>query len=141
VAKIALIQNLFPTLNLPSSEGLSGLALQLYNKFFEVLVEESGHQLQCVPSLEVYQARSFDKPDLVICAPFQDEGNLAPGFAELGRIRKAFGEIPVIVWSNRTEQVIRLTVLEDQGAAAYYTGTLIEAPDELADLILECLKK
>ena len=41
------------------------------------------------------------------------------------------------MWSTREEESIRDTALNDYGAAAYYTGTLLDAPDDLADLILE----
>jgi hypothetical protein len=141
VAKIALIQNLFPTLNQSDPKQITGFSRQLYDKFYQVLVDESGHELQCAATLEAYQEKGFPTPDMVICSPFGDEGNLAPGFAELGRIIKTFSGIPIIVWSSRTEEVIRVSVLEDQGAAAYYTGTALDAPDDFADMVLEFIKK
>ncbi|HLA42554.1 MAG TPA: hypothetical protein VJZ27_03905 [Aggregatilineales bacterium] len=137
LAKIALIQNLFQTLKADSPDRLTGFAKQVYEKFFEVLVDESGHEVLRAESLDEYLKQGYGKPDIVICTPFQEIGNLAPGFAELGRILKAFEGVPVIVWSNRDEAVIRVTVLEDQGATEYYTGTLLNAPDDFADMVLK----
>lgn len=139
MAKIALIQHSFPILNLPNSQRLSGLQKQLYDKFFEVLAEESGHQLACAESLEAYQAQAHDAPQIVICNPFPTEGNLAGGFAELTRLQAAFPALPMIIWTTRTEASIQKSCLEDYRASAFYNGTLLEAPDGLADLILEYL--
>lgn len=139
MAKIALIQNSFPILNEPNAKRLAGLQKQLYEKFFEVLVEESGHQVQCAETLDDYQAKALDAPALVICNPFKTEGNLASGFAELERLRTVFSSIPLIVWTTRTEASVKQSALEDHHANAFYTGTLLEAPDGLADLILEYL--
>lgn len=140
MAKIALIQDLYPVLNEKHPERLTGFTKQVYEQFFEVLVAESGHEIQNAETLAEYQAQNFDQPDLIICAPFPEVGNLAPGFAELGRIRTSYPSVPVVVWSNRTENVIRATVIDDQGAAAFYTGTLLEAPDDIADMVLEYVK-
>lgn len=137
MATIALIQNQFSVLNAPNAKRLSGFEKQLYTKFFETLVDESGHAIQTAKTLKDYQAESFDTPDIIICTPFNEVGNLAPGFADLARIMQAFPGKPVVVWSTREEEVVRVTVLEDHKAAAYYTGTLLDAPDDFADLVLE----
>lgn len=137
MAKIALIQNLFPMLHSKNSNQLTGLSKQLYDKFFEILVEESGHELQQETSLEAYQAAEYDQPDLVICTPIPEIGNVAPGLAELAQIRQAFPDTPLIVWAIRNEEAIRRAVLEDYQAVAYYTGTLVDASDYFADMVLE----
>jgi hypothetical protein len=109
----------------------------MHDRFYEVLQDESGHVIQRAETLDGYQSQGLPAPDVVICAPFPEEGNLAPGIAELGRLRDFFGETPLIVWSTREEESIRNTAINDFGVAAYYTGTLLDAPDDLADLILE----
>lgn len=140
MATVALIQKLFHVLNEKNLNHLSGFSRQVYEKFFEVLEDESGHSIQRAESLEEYQAGGYDKPDIVICAPFPEIGNLAPGFAELERIRAFFGaETPIIIWSPRNETALRQRVLEEFGAAAFYTGTLLDAPNDFADMILELL--
>lgn len=138
MAVIALIQSLFQTLNAKDNKQLTGLSRQLYDKFFEVLVEESGHIIQRAPKLDDYLAANYEqKPDLIICTSIPEIGNVAPGFAELRRIRDAFPDTPIIVWSNRDEESIRKTALEDYKIVAYYTGILLNAPDDLADMVLE----
>jgi hypothetical protein len=137
MATVALIQKLFPTLNALDSKQLTGLSQQVYDQFFEVIIDESGHDLQRAKSLADYQEAGHPKPDLVICAPIPEIGNIAPGFVELGRIRDAFPETPIIVWSNREEVSIQQTAKDDYGVVHYYTGTLLNAPDDIADLILE----
>ena len=137
MATIALIQDLFKALNTDRPEVISDFAKQMHHKFYEVLVDESGHEIQRATSLDEYLSMNLPAPDIVICAPYPEEGNLAPGMAELGRLRNHFGETPLIVWSNRDEDSIRETALNDYDVAEYYTGTLLDAPDDLADLILE----
>ena len=137
MATIALIQDLFRALMTDRPEVIGGFAKQVHQRFYEVLQDESGHVIQRAGSLDDYQAQGLPAPDVVICAPFPEEGNLAPGIVELSRFREFFGETPIIVWSTREEESIRDTAINDYGAAAYYTGTLLDAPDDLADLILE----
>ncbi|NDJ85904.1 MAG: hypothetical protein GYB66_08465 [Chloroflexi bacterium] len=136
MATVAIIQRMHQALNAPDTEQLSGLARQLRDRFFEVLVEESGHVLQTARSLDDYLTAYETRPDLVICAPFPETGNVAPGFTELKRFQVAFPDIPVIVWSQRQEAAIKQSALEDYGVAHYYTGNLIDSPDDFADLIL-----
>lgn len=137
MAKIAFIQNLFPVLNSKQAAGLTGFSKQVYDNFFEVLVEESGYEVWCAPNLEDFQAASLAQPDLVVCSPFAEVGNLAPGFAELGRIQTAFPAIPLVVWTNRAESSLQQTLLNDYKVVAVFTGNLLEAPDYFADLILD----
>ncbi len=138
MATVAIIQNMYQALHTATPDQLTGMAQQVYYRFYDVLVEESGHTLQMARSLDDYQLRQHDSgPNLVICAPFPEMGNVAPGFAELGRIQAAFPDVPVIVWSDRQEDSIKNSVLEDYGAAHYYTGMVLNAPDDFADLILE----
>lgn len=137
MATIALIQNLFSVLNVPEAARVTGFSKQLYEKFFEILVDESGHDIQRAESLEAYQAEKHPKPDMVICAPFPEIGNLAPGFAELQRFRDAFPETPLVVWANRDEDALRERVIEDFGVVAFYTGTLLDAGDDFADMVLD----
>ena len=73
------------------------------------------------------------------CAPLAEEGNPAPGLVQLGEIQKAYPGVPVIVWSTRTEPSLRQTCLEDYHCAAYYTGTLLDAPTELPALLAQAL--
>jgi hypothetical protein len=137
VAVIALIQNIFPVLNETRPQILTGFTRQVYDKFFEVLVEESGHEIHRAKTFDEYQEQSHPKPDFVICAPYPEIGNLAPGIAELARIKAAFEGVPVVVWTTREEEAARNVALQDYGAAAYYTGNLLNAPDDFADMILE----
>jgi hypothetical protein len=137
LATVALIQDLFKALNTDRPEIIGGFAKQMHDRFYEVLQDESGHLIQRADSLDNYQSQGLPAPDVVICAPFPEEDNLAPGIAELGRLRDFFGETPLIVWSTREEESIRNTAINDFGVAAYYTGTLLDAPEDLADLILE----
>lgn len=139
MAIVALIQNIHQALNIADPKQLTGLGRQVYDRFFEVLVEESGHTIQTAHSLEDYQRRYTEKPAVVICAPFPDEGNLAPGFAKLSAIQQAFPDAPVIVWSDRSEASIKKTVLEEYGVVDYYTGTLLQSAEDFADLILKYL--
>ncbi|NJL95915.1 MAG: hypothetical protein HC915_20385 [Anaerolineae bacterium] len=139
MATIAIIQNFFPALNETDPVRLSGLSRQVYDRFIEVLEEESGHHLQRAPSLEGYLAAEWPMPTLAICAPLPEIGNLAPGLAELQRIREALRGVPLVVWSTRDEQSVRETVLKDYGVARYYTGTVLQAPDDIADMVLEYL--
>jgi hypothetical protein len=137
MATVALIQNLYPALNAPDPSQLAGVAQQMYHKFFEVLVEESGHIIQLARHLDDYWRDYEGSPDLVICAPFPQEGNVAPGFVELQTIQNAFPGVPVIVWASRDEASIKASALNDYGVAHYYTGTLLDSPGDFADLILE----
>lgn len=137
MARIALIQDQFSILNETRTSVLAPFERQLHEKFFEVLVEESGHEIDRAKTLEDYQKQGYAQPDLVICAPFSPEGNLAPGFAALSKIRQTFGDTPIVVWSSRDEEVVRVSSLEDHGAARYYTGTLLDAPDDFADMVLD----
>jgi hypothetical protein len=137
MATVALIQDLFKALSTDRPEVISDFAKQVHQRFYEVLQDESGHTIQRAGSLSDYQAQGLPAPDVVICTPFPEEGNLAPGMVELGRLREHFGETPLIIWSTRAEDSIRDTAINDFGVAAYYTGTLLDAPDDLADLILE----
>jgi len=141
MAVIALIQKLFPTLNYSTSKNLSGFSKQVYDRFFEILVEESGHTLQKADSLEEYQGQNFPPPDLVICTPIPEIGNVAPGLADLRQIRDTFPDTPLVVWSNRDEAAIKKTVLEDYKAVRYYTGNLLEAGDDIADMALEYTRR
>lgn len=142
MAVIALIQKLFPTLNLRNSNGLTDFSKQVYDRFFEILVEESGHTIQRADSLEEYQSKNYPAPpDLVICTPIPEIGNVAPGFEALQAIRDAFGDTPVVVWSNRDEAAIKKAVLEDYKAVRYYMGTLLEAGDDIADMVLEYTRR
>lgn len=141
MATIALIQRLHPALNESDPGQLNSFAQQVHHRFFEVLEEESGHTIQTARTLEDYQ-RDFDtQPDIIICAPLPESGNLAPGLMKLRQIQETFPGIPLIVWSNRTEEAIRKTVVEEYGAVSYYTGTPLDAADDFADLILEHLEK
>ena len=137
MATVAIIQNMYQALHTTTPGQLTGMAQQVYHRFYDGLVEESGHTLQMARTLDDYQLRQYDVgPDLVICAPFPEMGNVAPGFAELSRVQATFPGVPVIVWSDRKEEAIGKSVLEDHGAAHYYTGMVLNAPDDFADLIL-----
>ncbi len=140
MATIALIQNLFRVLTYPTSDSLHGFQKQVYNAFYDALEDDYHHQLQVAKTLEEYQAKERPAPDLVICAPLAEEGNPAPGLAEIQRLREAFPTIPLIVWSTRSEASLRETCLNDLGCAAYYTGTLLDAPEELPLLIARVLE-
>ncbi|PJF42165.1 MAG: hypothetical protein CUN55_10375, partial [Phototrophicales bacterium] len=133
---VAIIQNKHRILN-KSAKELSGFSKQVHENFFEVLVEESGHEVFTAESLESYLEKYSTDVDVVICAPFPDIGNVAPAFALLGKIREAFPNASIIVWSDRPEEAIRQTSLTEYGAVAYYTGTLIDAANDFADLIFK----
>ena len=137
MAIVALIQNLYPELNISDKRQLSGFAQKTYEKFFDVLVEESGHEIYQATTLENYQDTGQPTPEIIICSPLPEVGNLATGFVNLQALQAAFPNVPIIVWSNRSEQSIEKTLLEDYGIAAYYTGNLLAAPDDFADLILK----
>ncbi|MFC1959864.1 hypothetical protein ACFLYO_04060 [Chloroflexota bacterium] len=140
MATVALIQRLFRVLTYSSSEELHGLQVQIYDNFYEALEEEYNHNLQIAKSLDDYLQGNFTPPDLIICVPLAEEGNPAPGLAEIQRFKDTFPDIPLVVWSTRTEESLRQTCLSDLGCAAYYTGTLLSAPDELPALIAEILQ-
>ncbi len=139
MATVALIQNLFRVLNQPSGENLHGLEAQIYDNFYESLEDAYNHRIQAARSLDEYRAKGHAAPDVVICAPLPAEGNPAPGLAELQRIRDAFPNTPIIVWSTRPEASLRTTCLKDFGCAAYYTGTLLDAPEDLPPIIADAL--
>ncbi|GEM_PF-3556129 len=140
MATVALLQNLFRVLNRPSSDGLHGLEQQVYENFYEALEEAYNHTILAAKSLDDYLAQGHTlTPDVVICAPIPAEGNPAPGLVELQRIRDTFPDTPIIVWSTRSEDSLRQTCLEDFDCAAYYTGTLLDAPETLPTVIDEAL--
>jgi DNA-binding NarL/FixJ family response regulator len=139
MATVALIQKLFRVLNYSSSANLHGFEAQIYDNFFEALEEAYNHDVQTARSLDEYCAGGWPAPDVIICAPLPEDGNPAPGLAELQRIRDAFPDTPLIVWSTRPETSLRRTCLEDFGCATYYTGTLLDAPEELPQVIAEAL--
>lgn len=132
---IAVIQSLYPVLN-DDPASLSGFSKQVYEKFFEVLVEESGYTVHTAKTLEEYQEKEYPPaPDVVVCAPFAEIGNPAPGFVELTRFKNTFPNANLIVWSNRTEGAIRKSAIEEYGAKEFYTGNLLQAADDFADMI------
>lgn len=137
MASIAIIQDKHRVLNEPNANGLTGFSKQMYEQFFEVLVEESGHTIFTADSLESYLQQHPTEVDVVICAPFPEIGNVAPGFIALSTIKDAFPTATIIVWSDRSEAAIEQSVLNDYGVAAYYTGNLIDAADDFADLIFK----
>lgn len=137
MAIIALIQDQHRILNEPDARNLEGLSKQLYERFFEVLVEESGHDILAAENLEAFIDAYRQNPDLVICTPLPESGNIAPGFVALSAIKDHFADIPVIVWSQRTESSIEDSVIDDYGVVHYYTGTLMDSADDFADLILK----
>jgi len=139
MAKVALIQNLFRVLNYASSDNLHGLEQQIWDDFYEALEEEYNHSLYPARTLDEYRTKSHPTPEVIICAPLAEEGNPAPGLAQLGEIQAAFPGVPVIVWSTRTEPSLRQTCLDDYHCAAYYTGTLLDAPDELPGILAQAL--
>ncbi|MBN1965453.1 MAG: hypothetical protein JW910_12460 [Anaerolineae bacterium] len=139
MATVALIQRLFRVLTYQPGADLHGLEQQIYDNFFEALEEAYNHTVQTAKSLEEYLTAHHPAPDVVICAPLAEEGNPAPGLAEIRRFRSTFPNTPLIVWSTRQEKSLRDTCLKDLGCAAYYTGTLLAAPDELPALIAEVL--
>jgi len=141
MATIALIQNIFRVLTAPSGEGLHGLQAQIYENFYEALEEQYNHTLRVARTLEEYRARDYPAPDVILCAPFPEEGNPAPGLAAIREMQAAFPGVPVIVWSTRSEQSLRKTCLDDLGCAAYYTGTLLDAPEELPAIIAAALQR
>jgi hypothetical protein len=139
MATVALIQNLFRVLTYTSPDELHGLQAQIWDNFYESLEEAYNHDIQAAKTLSDYQAGSFSEPDIVICAPIPEEGNPAKGLAEIQEFKDAFPGKPLIIWSTRTEASLRQTCLDDLGCAAYYTGTLLDAPDELPDIIANAL--
>lgn len=139
MATVAVIQTLFRVLNYSSSDRLHGLEQQIWENFFEALEEAYNHTVLTAKSLEEFQAAGHPAPDVIICAPLAEEGNTAPGLADIRRFREAYPETPLIVWSTRTESSLRDTCLHDLGCAAYYTGTLLAAPDDLPALIAQVL--
>ncbi|MFP4324048.1 MAG: hypothetical protein ACLFTK_16455 [Anaerolineales bacterium] len=120
---------------------LSGFQKQVYQRFFEILEDESGFTIQRATSLDAWLEATHPEPDIVICAPFPEMGNLAPGLAELGRIRDRFPTQPLIIWSTRDEAAVAQTARDDYGAVAYYQGSLLDAPEDFADLILEYMPR
>ena len=59
---------------------------------------------------------------------------------------RAFRDRLNFAWSGirsawRSEASLRTTCLDDLGCAAYYTGTLLDAPEELPDVIGEVLSQ
>ncbi|GAB4575119.1 MAG: hypothetical protein Kow0077_25080 [Anaerolineae bacterium] len=140
MAKVALIQSLFRVLNSASSEELHGFQAQVYDDFFESLEEAYNHRMLVARTLEEYRSKGYDTPDVLICAPFPEEGNPAPGLAAIEEFKAAFPDTPIIVWSTRTEASLRTTCLEDLKCAAYYTGTLLDAPEDLPALIAQVLE-
>ena len=139
MANVALIQSLFRVLTYASSERLHGFEAQIFDNFFEALEEEYNHNLHIAKTLDEYVEKGLVQPEIVICAPLDPEGNPAPGLAEIERFKEKFPGIPLIVWSTRTEESLRRTCLEDLGCAVYYTGTLLDAPEDLPRLIAEAL--
>lgn len=137
----ALIQDQHPVLNATSAAGLVGFEKQVYTRFYETLEEDSGFVVQRAPTLEAYQALPNLKPaKLVVCVPIPPTGNAAPGLGLLGRIMDAFPSVPVLVWSERSEASLKKTCLE-MGAYEYYSGSLLQAPEDLADYMLKVLKR
>lgn len=135
MANIALMQTLFRVLNHPTGERLHGLEAQIYENFYEALEEAYNHNVYPAASLDAYQEAGHPTPEVIICAPLAEEGNPAPGLAEIQRIRDAYPDAAVIVWSTRSEASLRETCLNDLGCAAYYTGTLLDAPEALPEII------
>lgn len=141
MANIALIQQLFRVLTYSSADRLHGFQAQIYDNFYESLEEAYNHNLRVTRTLEEYQDKGHPTPDLIICAPIPEEGNPAPGLAAIGDFQTAFPGVPIIVWSTREEESLRKTCLEDLGCAAYYTGTLLNAPEELPNIIAAALEQ
>ncbi len=139
MATVAVIQNLFRVLNHATSKNLHGLEAQIHENFFEALEEAYNHTVQTARTLDEYTDQAKATPDVIICAPLAVEGNPAPGLAAIQRFRVVFPETPIIVWSTRTEESLRQTCLEDLGCAAYYTGTLLDAPEDLPQIIADAL--
>jgi hypothetical protein len=139
MAKVALIQSLFRVLNYNSSDNLHGLEQQVWDAFYEALEEEYNHRLYTARTLEEYRSKEHPTPDVILCAPLPEEGNPAPGLAQLVDIQAAFPGVPVIVWSTRSEPSLRQACLEDYHCVAYYTGTLLDAPEELPGILAQAL--
>ena len=138
MATIAIIQNLHTILHMEDAKQLGGMAQMMYNKFYEILVEESGHEIHMSRDLDTHLHKYKDEtPDMVICTPLPETGNLAPGLRNLKLIREAFPDVPVVVWSNREEEAIQKTVIEEYGAVRCYTGSILDCGDDFADMILE----
>lgn len=135
MAKIALIQDLFPNLRRPDSR--NQFAVDSKKRFFEILVEESGHEVYQAENLSDYEAKGYPAPDFLVCTPFPESGNLAPGIEKLAAIRDAFPDVPMVVWSGRTEEALQKTALEEFGAVAFYSGNIISAADDFADMVLK----
>lgn len=141
MAIIAVIQNMHPMLASRNPETLSGFTKQLYEKFFDVLVEESGHDVYCARNLDEYRSSSYPmQPHMVVCAPFPEEGNLAPAFQELGEYRQAFPKAALVVWTERQEAALRKRAMEEFGVVEVYAGNLISAADDFADMVLKYMK-
>ncbi len=141
MATLALIQNKFRVLHHTSSDRLHGLEKQIFDNFFEAIEEEYNHRVCAAQTLEDYQSRNLPTPEVILCTPLPEEGNPASGLERLAQIQKTFPGVPVIVWTTRTEPSLRNTCLNEYGCAGYYTGTLLDAPEELPGLIAEALKK
>ncbi len=141
MATVALIQSLFRVLTAPSRDGLHGLQAQIYDNFYEALEDAYNHRLYVARTLEEYRARGYPAPEVILCAPFPEEGNPAPGVEAIQELQAAFPATPVIVWSTRREDSLRKTCLDDLGCAAYYTGTLLDAPEELPAIIAAALQR
>jgi DNA-binding NarL/FixJ family response regulator len=139
MATVALIQSLFRVLTHESSDELHGFQAQIYDDFYEALEEQYNHNMRVARTLDEFLQKEQAQPDVVICAPFAEEGNPAPGLAEIHRFKEAFPNIPIIIWSTRTEDSLRNACLQDLGCAAYYTGTLLDAPDDLPQIIAKAL--
>jgi hypothetical protein len=141
MATVALIQSLFKVLNSTSVKDLHGFQAQVYDDFYEALEDAYNHTMYVARNLEEYQARGYGMPDILICAPFQEEGNPAHGLEAIREFQWAFPGTPIIVWSTRPESSLRQTCLTDLGCAEYYTGTLLEAPEDLPQIIADVLAR
>lgn len=139
---VALIQNQFTVFNAPDVTSLNGMQGQIYTKFFEVLVEESGYTIERATTLDNYHLQYPNgNPDVVIVAPFPSEGNPVAAFTEIREIKDAFPKAGLIIWSGRSEKAIAETIGHDHPDAAYYTGSVLDCADDFADLIYEQLRK
>ena len=139
MANVALIQRVFRVLTAPSSEELHGFQARIYDDFYESLEDAYNHNMYVARTLDEYREKGYKTPDVIICAPFVAEGNPAPGLDTIQTLQAAFPGVPLIVWSTRKEQSLRATCLDDLGCTAYYTGTLLDAPEELPDIIRQAL--
>lgn len=138
MATVAIIQNLHSVLHMEDAKQLSGMAQMMYTKFYDVLVEESGHDIHMSRDLDTHLLKyKGEMPDMVICTPLPQTGNLAPGLRELKRIQESFPNVPIVVWSEREEAAVQKTVTEEYGAIQYYTGSILDCADDFADMILK----